>query len=203
MSAELAVLQAIRLKGRGDAAAAAVCVGVDESTAAGILADLAERGLVKGGPAFRITPEGREHLTAALAAERAEVDLTALKAAYADFDQVNSELKAIVTAWQMRDPETPNDHTDAAYDATVIERLGGVDVAFTPVLEQVIAAAPRLHPYRLRFANALQRIHAADTAFVARPLIDSYHTVWFEFHEELIGLLGLSRADEAAAGRAL
>jgi pyruvate,orthophosphate dikinase len=33
-------------------------------------------------------------------------------------------------------------------------------------------------------------------------MIDSYHTVWFELHEDLIGLAGLSRADEAAAGRA-
>jgi hypothetical protein len=27
--------------------------------------------------------------------------------------------------------------------------------------------------------------------------------VWFEFHEELIGLLGRTRAEEAAAGRAV
>ncbi len=33
-------------------------------------------------------------------------------------------------------------------------------------------------------------------------MIDSYHTVWFELHEELIALSGLTREDEAAAGRA-
>jgi hypothetical protein len=35
-----------------------------------------------------------------------------------------------------------------------------------------------------------------------KPLIDSYHTVWFELHEELISLAGLSREAEAASGRA-
>jgi pyruvate,orthophosphate dikinase len=31
--------------------------------------------------------------------------------------------------------------------------------------------------------------------FVAHPLVDSYHSVWFELHEELLHLAGLSRAD--------
>ncbi len=33
-------------------------------------------------------------------------------------------------------------------------------------------------------------------------MVDSYHTLWFELHEELIQALGRTRADEAAAGRA-
>ena len=37
---------------------------------------------------------------------------------------------------------------------------------------------------------------------MAHPLRDSYHTVWFELHEELIRLSGRNRASEAAAGRA-
>jgi pyruvate,orthophosphate dikinase len=34
---------------------------------------------------------------------------------------------------------------------------------------------------------------------LAAPLKDSYHTVWFELHEELIILSGRSRADVEAA----
>jgi pyruvate,orthophosphate dikinase len=37
---------------------------------------------------------------------------------------------------------------------------------------------------------------------VARPIIDSYHTVWFELHEDLMAINGLTRAAEARAGRA-
>ena len=33
----------------------------------------------------------------------------------------------------------------------------------------------------------------------ASPLKDSYHTVWFEFHEELIALTGRDRAIEEAS----
>jgi hypothetical protein len=30
---------------------------------------------------------------------------------------------------------------------------------------------------------------------------DSYHTIWFQFHEELIEMAGRTRAEEAAEGR--
>jgi pyruvate,orthophosphate dikinase len=33
-------------------------------------------------------------------------------------------------------------------------------------------------------------------------LLDSYHTVWFELHEDLIRLAGRTREAEATAGRA-
>ena len=38
--------------------------------------------------------------------------------------------------------------------------------------------------------------------WLVRPLIDSYHTVWFELHEELILAAGLTRESEAKAGDA-
>ena len=31
-----------------------------------------------------------------------------------------------------------------------------------------------------------------------RPMIDSYHTVWFELHENLLATLGIERAREQA-----
>jgi hypothetical protein len=38
--------------------------------------------------------------------------------------------------------------------------------------------------------------------WVSCPLVDSYHTVWFELHEELILAAGLTREAEAKAGDA-
>jgi pyruvate,orthophosphate dikinase len=32
--------------------------------------------------------------------------------------------------------------------------------------------------------------------WIARPTIDSYHTVWFELHEHLLATLGRTRTDE-------
>ena len=62
---------------------------------------------------------------------------------------------------------------------------------------------PRLAPYQARFDHAVEQLRTGDTSYVARPIMDSYHTVWFELHEELIGLLGRDRTAEALAGRAV
>ena len=42
------------------------------------------------------------------------------------FLALDQRMKAIVTDWQMRDPTTLNDHTDAAYDAAVLDRLAAL-----------------------------------------------------------------------------
>jgi len=70
-----------------------------------------------------------------------------------------------------------------------------------PLLAEIIALVPRLAVYPARFADALAGLKGGDRAMMARPLIDSYHTVWFELHEDLIALSGTTRAVEAAAGR--
>ena len=77
-----------------------------------------------------------------------------------------------------------------------------VHVAIVPIVATVAEAEPRFERYTDRLLAALAAIEAGDPQMVAHPLRDSYHTVWFELHEELIRLSGRNRADEAAAGRA-
>ena len=55
--------------------------------------------------------------------------------------------------------------------------------------------------YRERLEGSLAAVAGGDLGMMAHPVRDSYHTVWFELHEELIRLTGRNRADEAAAGR--
>lgn len=202
MTHELAVLQAARLKGRLTPELAASSCGIDTDSALPLLASLRNAGLVKGDASVRLTPEGRTLLAELVEAERTRIDAASLKALYAEFDHHNTDLKQVISDWQLRDGE-PNDHGDEQYDRTVIDRLIAIDQGFQPLIAQIAEVAPRLAIYAERFTNALRLIQAGDTSFVARPIVDSYHTVWFEFHEELIGLLGLSREQEAAAGRAV
>jgi pyruvate,orthophosphate dikinase len=125
----------------------------------------------------------------------------ALGALYTQFTGCNAELKQLAFGWQQREGEV-NDHTDAVYDQAILDRLAGMHARFAPVLDRLIAVAPRLAPYPLRFSAAMARIAAGDHAFLLRPVIDSYHTVWMELHEDLIGLAGRTRREEALAGRA-
>jgi pyruvate,orthophosphate dikinase len=200
---ELSVLQAVRLKGRVTVDVLAGCLGVPAADVEHVVGELTARGFLQGAPAVRITPDGRQHLLTLLGQERESIDHRALAAAYDEFDAVNSRLKAVVSSWQLSDAGTPNDHSDPAYDERVVARLSALHDEFLALARRIAAIAPRLDRYVVRFADAIDRVRAGDHTYIARPITDSYHTVWFEFHEELIGLLGRSRAEEAAAGRAL
>ncbi|MFI6772546.1 pyruvate, phosphate dikinase [Nocardia sp. NPDC050412] len=200
---ELAVLRLIGIKGRVEPDTIAASLTISETEAGSRTADFVTRGLCARTPVgVRLTPQGREQLAQLLEHERADLDRSDLAAAYDEFCEFNAELKAIITAWQMKDASTVNDHSDNTYDAAVLARLTALHHGVTPLVERISAIAPRLAPYTDRLARAVERMNGGDHSWVARPIIDSYHTVWFELHEDLIGLCGLSRTDEAAAGRA-
>ena len=200
---ELNLLMAAKLKGRARVDAAAAYAGISVEDAQSQIGQLADAGFVTGDQQMRITPEGKGRIDELLTAERATIDRERLGRAYEEFDSHNTTFKSVVTAWQMKDATTINDHTDGAYDADVIGRLVAVHENFRPLLLQIIESAPRLAPFAGRFDRAITAVQRGDHTYVARPIMDSYHTVWFELHEELIGLLGRTRAAEAAAGRAV
>ena len=64
------------------------------------------------------------------------------------------------------------------------------------------AQLPRLSHYSAKLQAALDNVRDGDTAWLSRPLVDSYHTVWFELHEELIGAVGMTREEAARSGDA-
>jgi hypothetical protein len=52
--------------------------------------------------------------------------------------------------------------------------------------------------YGTRLTTALDRVLGGNPAYVADTL-DSYHTVWFQLHEDLLVTLGISREEERGA----
>lgn len=198
---ELAVLQAIRLKGRVSPTDLAKTLDVDEADIAETVRRLADDGLLIEGATLRISPDGRARLAELLAAEHRQVDKAALMAAYDEFRSVNADFKAVVTDWQLVDGQ-PNTHEDAAYDDAVLARLDGVHHRVVPIIEAAVTQLPRLNAYLAKLHAALKKVQAGETAWLTRPLIDSYHTVWFELHEELILAVGLTRDEAARSGDA-
>lgn len=62
-----------------------------------------------------------------------------------------------------------------------------------PIIATAALQLPRLSHYSSKLQAAIDKIHAGQTEWLSRPLIDSYHTVWFELHEELILAAGRTR----------
>jgi DNA-binding MarR family transcriptional regulator len=198
---ELTVLQAVRLKGRVSLADLAATLGEDADDVAAAVDQLTRSGLLVDGTALRISTEGRGRLAELLDDERRHVDNTALDGAYRDFRAVNAEFKALVTDWQVKDGQ-PNTHNDAAYDAAVLARLEKVHQRVAPIIAAAADQLPRLSRYPAKLQAALDKVKAGETVWLSRPIIDSYHTVWFELHEELILAAGLTREAEAKANKA-
>lgn len=201
----LEIGMALRLKGMAGVEGVAEASGCPANEVTAALAQMIEAGHASETPrGFRLMPEGKTWLDGLLDEERATIDVDAMNAVYQRFCDHNDGFKYLVTDWQVKEVDGEqqlNDHTDAAYDAAIFTRLDALDAAVAPVFADAAAIAPRLNRYLERFAVALSALHDGDHTMLAAPLKDSYHTVWFEMHEELILLCGRNRADEAAAGR--
>ncbi len=198
------VLHGLRLKGFADAAAVAEAGGVAEADAKPELDQLVgeelatyREGRLSG---FTLTPAGRaEHARRLVAELEATGARDAIHAAYQRFLAINGDLLAICTAWQLREVDGEsviNDHSDPAHDAAVIAQLEGLHAKVTPICADLGAALGRFGGYGARLAEALGRVQAGDHDWFTKPMIASYHTVWFELHEDLLATLGIERSSE-------
>jgi pyruvate,orthophosphate dikinase len=197
---ELTLLRLVGLKGRASAEVLGESLALPAEVALASYAALIDQGLcASAGGSLRLTAEGRARAAALLAEERAHADPSAVIALYEDFCVFNAELKQIMTVWQLKRDGVANDHQDAAYDHAVLKRLADLHQRAGPLLQRLGQLSPRLAAYAVRLDRATERIGAGDHSYVAKLIADSYHTVWFELHEDLISLAGLTR--EAIARR--
>ena len=122
-----------------------------------------------------------------------------VEAGYATFLELNPLLLAVCTDWQVVDsPSGPvvNDHADPDRDRAVLERLEGIHERAVPVTRALAGSLWRFRGYAERLEVAHQRVRAGDHEWITAPSIDSYHTVWFELHEDLLATLGRDRSQE-------
>jgi pyruvate,orthophosphate dikinase len=201
-----ALLVMLSIKGIVKAEALAAVFAVDTETIERELERLQNAGFASPATVagVRLTADGRTRAAEVVAHERSIAGAAEMDHAYEAFVALNDRFKRSMMAWQLRDhngASVPNDHTDADYDAEVIGGIGAIDRDLAAYLAPLVERVPRLARYAARFADALARARGGERRFVAAPMIDSYHTVWFELHEDLIRLSGRTRAAEAAAGR--
>jgi pyruvate,orthophosphate dikinase len=154
--------------------------------------------------AHRLTEEGTARADELLDADRVAWGEDASAAALDAFLELDHRVKDAVTAWQLRDADAGviNDHADPAYDAGVLERLAGLHADAVDWFAGVETGPSRLADYRARLGRAVEAARAGDGRYIASPRVDSYHSIWFELHEDLIHLAGRTRAGEVEAGRA-
>jgi pyruvate,orthophosphate dikinase len=199
-------LRALAVKGYATPEQLGHALRVPADVATSLLTACVDAGLAEpGAGAFRPTEAGRGRAAALIAADTAGWGPANALAALDAFLDLDLRMKAIVTAWQVRDvdgAQVANDHADAGYDRAVLDRLAALHGDVDAWLRGLGGGPRRLAWYGERLAAAAAAAAAGNGKFVASPRVDSYHGAWFELHEDLIRLAGRTREDEAAAGRA-
>lgn len=192
----LLVLHTLRLGGFASAEKVAARTGLADVEA--MLAELAADGLAveRTGriSGWSPTPAGRAALAGLLADELAARDArAAVQAADTTFAALNDPFKALCTRWQLRPDGTPNDHSDAAYDAAAVADLAPLHEAVRALTARLAATLPRFGRYPAAFAAAYARLREGDRRAFAAPLSDSFHDIWMELHQDLMSTLSRER----------
>ena len=198
----LLVLHCLRLKGFADVPVLAASSDAEEVSVELTLGELHSRGFIhlpgNGGLGWALTREGRAENERLLGLELELVGARPhIHAAYQRFLGVNRELRAVCADWQIHG-DALNDHTDVDHDEQVVARLVALHRRARPVFVELSARLARFAGYERRLAAALDRVLDGDAGWFTQPLIDSYHTVWFELHEDLLATLGIDRSAEAS-----
>lgn len=200
-----AVLHALRLKGVLAADALIDATALSNAAVESTLAELEIDGLVRERTAGRLTgwmltPAGIAHSSGLVQGELDQADArSAVDGCYLDFLPLNGEVLRACSDWQVRTVDgvaVRNDHQDREHDAEVIQRLATLHTRAQPILARLAEALPRFGSYEPRFSAALNRVQSGEHDWLTSPGRDSYHTVWFELHEDLLVTLDRRRVDE-------
>lgn len=187
------LLHTLRIKGLATPEALAAVLGLPAGEVAAGLGRLAADGLVlerTAGkrPGWAILPAGREHHAAALAAAAAPA-VPRLTPVYERFLRHNTPVKALCVHWQRT--------SDDADRFELLEQLADLHAGALPVLAEAGTVVVRFGRYGERLTAALERA-PDDPRYVVSPLVESYHQVWFECHEDFLLTLGRDRAAEGS-----
>ena len=202
----LLVAHALHVKGFGTVEDLARLTGLAEPKVESQLIPMLEQGLAQFKEARGLwmpTAEGKQVAADLIARELKDAGVDeGMREAYPAFLALNEQFKEMCGDWQLfpgeGDQRAPNDHSDAEYDAGVVERLveldrnaQGVCVAFSDQLS-------RYTPYAPRLTTALEKVKAGDQKQFTGVMCGSYHDVWMELHQDLLLTLGIDRAEEGS-----
>ena len=181
---EFTILNAIYLKKMAAAVAVAAATSLPEDAVTRTLASAADAGWLMDLPGgAMLLPEGTEQVLDyyrnTYAAVRADPTVVHW---YDGFETLNTRFIAAVSEWQRSEG-------DERAERRVLQAAGRLakDIA------QLVPLIPRYGAYRQRLERSIDLVDAGSQDFVCKPTVDSVHNIWFEFHEDILAVLGRPR----------
>ncbi|MBR0801582.1 hypothetical protein JQ615_40240 [Bradyrhizobium jicamae] len=181
---EFLVLNGAHLKKMATAKELARAVGVDPAEAEAVLNAAADKGqLMVAEGKYLLLPDGtnavHEFYKIAYGALRSNESVLAW---YERFETINDQFIKQVSEWQSADGD---DRIQARLIKTV-ERL-------TKNIQELTPLIPRYQAYVDRFGASVALVDQGEKDYVCKPTLDSVHNVWFEFHEDILSVIGRPR----------
>lgn len=194
------VFHGVAIKRHAGPAAIAELIDLPEARVQALLdTAIAQGRAVNAKGAFILAPLTRVALEARYGLHFAPLrEDKAFENAYLAFERVNKTLKQVITDWQtisVGGNKVANDHSDRAHDEAVIDRLGDVQEQVEPILAALSKGWPRMDFYAKKLLAALEAAEDGEHEWVSDIRRDSYHTVWFELHEDLLRIMGRVREE--------
>ena len=102
---------------------------------------------------------------------------------YKNFETLNMRFIAAVREWQHSEGDERVERYLLEAAKTLVKDIG-----------QLIPKIPRYAAtYTRRLERSMDRVHSNLRDFVCMPTVDSMHNLWFEFHEDILAVLGRPR----------
>jgi hypothetical protein len=194
------VMHGLAVKKHATPEVVAGIVGLETDEVRKVLVNLVEaKRVAEANGKYLLTPAARMALDCDYSRLYADVRVHPdFKAGYEGFERLNGALKQLITDWQtlpVGGGRVPNDHSNKDYDAKIIDRLAELHERAELVLKRLAGVVPRFQIYDEKLRAALGRSEDGAIQWVSDAKIESYHTLWFELHEDLLRLMGREREE--------
>lgn len=177
-------LNSLYLRKMGGVEAIAVCSGLDQQAVRPILARaLTDDLVIDLGAEYVLSDNGRKVILV-FYDETYDNLRKGSKVLdwYEQFEVLNSEFLKLISKWQA-----------SGMEKRTLSQLLRVVERHIAGLGRIEESIPRYRVYADRFTNAMELVDLGDTSFVTNPLADSIHNIWFEFHEDILAVIGRPR----------
>lgn len=181
---EFLVLNTAHLNKMSKPEGIAAATGLDLDVVKHWIAAAEQSGIgVSAGEQFLLFPDGSSAVLDYYARKYGSLrDDPALIAWYDRFEVLNSQFIKLVSDWQKMD----GDLGVEAKLIKVVERL-------CKAIDALVPQIPRYGEYTRRFFASIARVDQGDKGYLCNPTMDSIHNIWFEFHEDILSVLGRPR----------
>lgn len=181
---EFLVLNGAHLKKMATAVEIASAIGLDVSVVRPVLDSAASGGLIMIAEGrYLLLPEGTNAVLECYRSTYEPMRTSEVVLAwYGRFEAINEQFIKQVSEWQ----STDGDERIQSRLLKTVERL-------SKNMRDLTYLIPRYETYLNRFGVSVARIDEGRKEFVCTPTIDSVHNIWFEFHEDILSVIGRPR----------